>query len=79
MDSWILSLKTVNVCVSWKSHELISSPQTIGGGCPHGVKVKAMDCGIVVREFVLQWHYYFHFRANTLGKGMNQLILPAMG
>ena len=41
--------------------------------------VKAMDCGIVVREFVLQSRYYVHFQANTLGKGMNPLILPAMG
>ena len=41
--------------------------------------VKAMDCGIVVREFVLQSCYYVHFLANTLGKGMNPLILPAMG
>ena len=48
-------------------------------GCPRGVMVKAMDCGIVVREFVLQSRYYVHFRANTLGKGMNPLILPAMG
>ena len=48
-------------------------------GCPRGVIVKAMDCGIVVREFVLQLRYYVHFRANTLGKGMNPLILPAMG
>ena len=46
---------------------------------PMGVMVKAMDCGIVVREFVLQSRYYVHFRANTLGKGMNPLILPAMG
>ena len=44
-----------------------------------GVMVKAMDCRIVVREFVLQLRYYVHFRANTLGKGMNPLILPAMG
>ena len=35
--------------------------------------------GIVIREFVLQSRYYVHFRANTLGKGMNPLILPAMG
>ena len=49
-------------------------------GCPRGVMVKAMNCGIVVREFVLQSRYYVHFRANTLGKGMNPLILPpAMG
>ena len=28
----------------------------------------------------LQSRYYVHFRANTLGKGMNPLILPpAMG
>ena len=46
-------------------------------GCPRGVMVKAMDCGIVVREFVLQSRYYVHFRANTLGKGMNPFILPA--
>ena len=48
-------------------------------GCPRGVMVKAMDCGIVVREFVLQSRDYVHFQANTLGKGMNSLILPAMG
>ena len=49
-------------------------------GCPRGVMVTAMNCGIVVREFVLQSRYYVHFRANTLGKGMNPLILPpAMG
>ena len=49
-------------------------------GCPRGVMVKAMNCGIVVREFVLQSRYYVHFRANTLGKDMNPLILlPAMG
>ena len=49
------------------------------GGCLRGVMVKAMDCVIVVSEFVLQSRYYVHFRANTLGKGMNPLILPAMG
>ena len=41
--------------------------------------VKAMDCRIVVSEFVLQSRYYVHFRVNTLEKGMNPLILPAMG
>ena len=40
---------------------------------------QAMDCRIVVREFVLQSRYYIHFRTNTLGKGMNPIILPAMG
>ena len=47
--------------------------------CPHGVMVKAVDCGIDVREFVLQSRYYVRFRANTLAKSMNPLILPAMG
>ena len=55
-------------------------PEDLPWGCPRGVMVKAMNCGIVVREFVLQSRYYVHFRANTLGKGMNPLILPpAMG
>ena len=38
-----------------------------------------MDCEIVVSDFVLQLRYYVHFRANTLGKGINPAILPAMG
>ena len=41
--------------------------------------VKAIDCGIVVSKFVLQSRYYVHFRPNTVGKGMNPLILPVMG
>ena len=49
------------------------------GWGPRGVMVKAMDCGIVVSEFVLQLRYYIHFQANTLWKGMNPFILPAMG
>ena len=49
------------------------------GVCPHGVMVKAVDCGIIVSEFVPQSCYYVHFRANTLGKGMNPPYPPAMG
>ena len=45
-------------------------------GCPRGVMVKAMDYEIVVREFVPQSRYYVHFRANTLGKGMNPHPYP---
>ena len=59
------------------SHWIILASPHFLTGCPRGVMVKAMDCGIVVREFVLQSRYYVHFRANTLGKGMNPLILPA--
>ena len=43
-----------------------------------GVMVKAMDCGTVVHEFVVQSRYYVHFRANTHGKGISPIILPAM-
>ena len=46
---------------------------------PHGVMVKALDCAIVVREFEIQLHCCIHFRTNTLGKGMNLLVLPSMG
>ena len=57
----------------------IESQVLIVVGCPRGVMVKVMDCGILVSEFVPQSRYYVHFRANTLGKGMNPLNLPAMG
>ena len=53
--------------------------QKIARGCPGGVMVKGMDCGIVESEIVFQLRYYVHFRANTLRKGMNPLILQAMG
>ena len=49
------------------------------GEWPRGVMVKAMDCGIVISEFELQSRFYVHFRTNTIGKGMNPLIRPAMG
>ena len=65
-----------------KTSELLSNLHNkilLSRGCPRGVMVKTMDCGIVVSEFVLQLRYYVHFRANTLGKGTNPLILPAMG
>ena len=48
-------------------------------GYPLRVMVKTMDCRIVVSVFVCQSRYYVHFWANTLGKGMNPLILLAMG
>ena len=49
------------------------------GGCPRGVRVRAIDYKIIVSEFIPQSRYYVHFRANTLRKGMNHLILTAMG
>ena len=59
-----------------KSHDHSNLNNVLG--CPCSVMVKAMDCEIVVSEFELLSRYYVHFRTNTLGKGMNPLILPAM-
>ena len=47
--------------------------------CPRGVMVEVLDCEIVVSEFELQSCSYVHFRINNLEKGMNPLILSAMG
>ena len=41
--------------------------------------VKVIDCEILLNEFELQSRYYVHFQTNTLGKGVNPLILLAMG
>ena len=41
--------------------------------------VKVLDCGLKVSKFKFQLHYYIHFQANTLGKGMNPFILPVLG
>ena len=48
-------------------------------GALSDIMVKAIDSGIVLSEVKLPSRYCIHFRANTLGKGMNPLILPAMG
>ena len=80
--SWGWAVKyfqTNNVNVTDLFCLILVCVQVNSGGCPRGVMVKAMDCGIVVREFVHQLRYYVHFRVNTLGKDMNPLILPAMG
>ena len=59
--------------------EIQADLQIMWGGCPRGVIVKALDCGIVVNEFELQSRDNVHFKTNSLGKGMKPLILPAMG
>ena len=41
--------------------------------------VKALDCGIGVNKFELPSRYYVKFVTNTLGKGMNPIILQSMG
>ena len=47
--------------------------------CPRGVMVKVLDCGIIASKFKFQSYYYVNFQTNTLGKGINPLILPVMG
>ena len=69
--------RLIEWCVTYIYTYIYKQSEKVGG-CPRGVMVKAMDCGIIVSEFVLQLHYYVHFRANTFGKGMKPLILPAM-
>ena len=66
-------IETITLCINNSNNSIQTR------GCPRGVMVKAMDCGVVVSEFELQSCYYVYFRANTFGKGMNPLILPAMG
>ena len=43
------------------------------------VMANVFDCNIVESMFKLKSHYYIHFQTNTLGKGMNPHIPPAMG
>ena len=74
-QNWHVHMKEVHK----KRHLWVSPCFSNSGECPRGVMVKVMDYGIVVSEFVLQSRYYVHFRANTLGKTMNPLILLAMG
>ena len=40
---------------------------------------KVLEYEIIVSMFEFQSRYYVHFWTNTLKKGMNPLILPAMG
>ena len=61
-------------------NDIIDKTSLVIKGCPpRGVMVKAMDCGIVVSESVFQSRYYVHFRASTLGKGMNPPYPPSYG
>ena len=60
------------------NYHLFAQNRLMGGG-PRGVMVKAMDCGIVVSEFILQSRYCVHFWTNTLGKGVNLPYPPSYG
>ena len=45
----------------------------------HGVRVKVLNCSIIVSEFEHWLRYYVHFQTNTLGKGMKSVTLLIMG
>ena len=79
----ILSQPVINLGSSWLFLfiQLFCKPfqPFVNRGCPCGIMVKVMNCGIVVNEFEFQSRYYVYFWTNTLGKGMNPLTLPAMG
>ena len=62
-----------------KYMDLAKELKQLREGCPRGVRVKALACGVVLSELKIQTCCYVHFRTNTLGKGMNPFILPAMG
>ena len=55
-------LKTLVVMTAFETYQ-----QKTGWGCPRGVMVKVIDCGII-REFEDQARYYVQFRTNTVGK-----------
>ena len=79
MDTLVLADEqglTSVLCWNWKQSRRYTRSNR---GCPRGVMVKAMDCGIIVSEFVLQSRYYVHFRANTLGKGIEPPYPPSYG
>ena len=67
--NWLIS-SFANICLGFCALDWLLLLPTIlqSLGCPRGEMVKVINCGIVVREFVLQTRYYVHFRANTLGK-----------
>ena len=44
-----------------------------------GVVVDVLDCDIIVSEFELLSYYFVHFWTNALAKGMDLLILLAIG
>ena len=75
---FVLDKNTWNYTNVWKLFVLDRNTWN-QGQWPRGVMVKAMDCGIVVSEFVLQSLYNVHFRANALGKGMNPPYPPSYG
>ena len=79
MDCGIVVSEFEKKIILFLSYHLLKFATLREGGGLCGVMFKALDCRIVVGEFELQSCYYVHFCTNTLGKGMNPIILPSMG
>ena len=69
---------TLNWIVSFYLLFIVRSFQILLG-CPRGVMVKAMDCGIVVSEFEFQSRYYDDFRVNTIWERYEPPYPPSYG
>ena len=71
--------KTMDSEAAFKALEANSINSMGGGGdgCPYGVMVKALECGIVKSKFELQLRYYVHFWTDTLGNGMDPPYPPS--
>ena len=74
----ILDLSTVRSKVDLAAKSALSFPLTPMWLHPHSVVANVPDCNIIVSKFKLQQRYYVQFQTNTLRKGMNHLILPAI-
>ena len=75
----ILERQRINELIHKLKIQLMIIKIIILRGCPRGVMVKSMDGGNVVSEFELHSRYYVHLRTNTLGKGINPIIVSAIG
>ena len=63
------------ICVCIYVYAFICVCVCVFRGCLHGILVFGRE----VSEFELQSRYYVNFQTDTLEKGINLLILTAMG
>ena len=73
MHSWFLYYLQFIFTHHWLFHSATIDFYAMHCWFLHTIGIFTGDCEIVVSEFKLQSRYYVHFRANTLGKGMNPL------
>ena len=57
----------------------IDASPWVGMKSARGVVAIMLKGNVVVSEFELPSLYFVNFRTNTIGKGMNSIIHPAMG